>query len=181
MAPPPSILFSRYLGILAGVAALLAVACDGDPAAPPPAPATPAAFYPLHLGEAWTYERARTVRFIAFDGSEVEPPLEFRGTAERELVTTEELAGASYVVERQWLFEGGGVDTMTTWRRYRQAGSGFYRALVAFSIPLGSVPPLDSMVELTVLRYPLTVTSSWAATPGSATLSFAFWNGTRMR
>ena len=152
---------------MAGIAVVLALACDSDPAAPPPAP-PPAPFYPLRLGDAWTYERARTVRFVAFDGSEVDPPLEFRGTAERELTASEELAGESYVVERQWLFADGGVDTLTTWRRYRQDAFGLYRALVAFSIPPGSLPPLDSLSELTVLQYPLTLNSSWAASPGSA-------------
>jgi len=168
MAPSPTIVLARCLGTLAGIAFVLTLACDSDPAAPPPA-SPPAPFYPLRLGEAWTYERARTVRFIAFDGSEVEPRVEFHGTAERELTTTEELAGADYVVERQWLFADGGDDTVTTWRRYRQGASGLYRALVAFSVPPGSVPPLDSLSELTVLQYPLTLNSSWAASPGSAT------------
>ena len=170
MAPSPTIVLARCLGVFAGLAALLSLACDGDPASPPPVPLSPTLSYPLEVGEAWTYQRARTVHFIAFDGSEVDPPLEFQGTAERELLRTEELAGLSFLVERQWLFADGGVDTVTTWRRYRQNASGLYRAIVSVSIPPGSVPPLDSLTELTVLQYPITVASSWAATPGSTTI-----------
>ncbi len=168
MAPSPLIVPARCLGVLAGVVLLFALACDGDPTTPQPASSSVVSRYPLGVGESWTYQRTRTVRFIAFDGSEVEPRVEFHGNAERELFTTEELAGTAYVVERQWLFADSGDDTVTTWRRYRQDASGLYRALVALSIPPGSVPALASVAEMTVLQYPLTVARSWTAMPGSA-------------
>jgi hypothetical protein len=162
---------ARAALVTAAVLMGLAAGCEDEPVAPPPPPPEPAPFYPLTVGEAWTYDRARTVRFWALDGSgEVQPPIEFEGGAERELVTTEELAGVVYVVERQWFFADAGVDTVVTWRRYRQDDSGLYRAVLAFSIPPGSVPPVDSLSELTILRYPLAVGNEWPVSPGGATV-----------
>lgn len=160
---------ARFARVAFWVAACLVAGCE-DPAAPREETPAPTPFYPLSLGDAWTYDRARTTQFLDPNGGgEIRPPIELQATAERELISTEDLAGATYTVERQFFF-GDGTDTVMTWRRYRQDDSGLYRAAVSTTIPPGSVPPLDSLIELAILQYPLAVAAQWSVSPGSAAM-----------
>ena len=92
------------------------------------------AFYPLTIGNTWTYTGEFSMRIgsgSAYSASRDET---------RTIIGTEELFGREYMLEEQVLFAGslyGGVDTFTYWVRHRQDRAGLYEADVAMSDPPG--------------------------------------------
>jgi len=89
-------------------------------------------FYPLELGNHWTFERRFTAVFLEADGSTT-PVYDATTSIEAELVCVEMLNGRSYVVEHD--VETYGPDTFEQWVRMRQDASGLYEADVATNTP----------------------------------------------
>lgn len=99
------------------------------------------AFYPLAIGNTWTYTGEFSMRIgsgSAFSASRDET---------RTIIGTEELFGREYFLEEQLNIENSIFfpDTFTYWLRYRQDRAGLYEADVAMSDPPGE----DSGMELT--------------------------------
>lgn len=97
-------------------------------------------FFPLAIGNTWTYNAFRTERieddaFISLSTH----------TQRRELVGTEMLFGRGYVIEEWkswsplWAVVGSDDDTVRNWVRYRQDRAGFYEADVSLSQPPGAM------------------------------------------
>src|SRR5881296_2929127 len=60
--------------------------------------ASPVLFYPLDLGNHWTYARTFSVQIVPV-GAPPEPPRVFRSTMDADLVGTKERFGREYVVQ----------------------------------------------------------------------------------
>ena len=91
-------------------------------------------FYPLAIGNTWTYTGEFSMRFGS--GS----PYSSSKDETRTIIGTEALFGREYMLEEQVLIAGslfGGVDTFTYWVRRRQDRAGLYSADVAISDPPG--------------------------------------------
>ena len=86
-------------------------------------------FYPLQLGNHWSYERALSIYFDPEDGPP-DPAFGQRHQRDRDLVCVEQLSGSSYVVERI-----GSPVTPSFWVRYRQDEAGLYEADMDVSLP----------------------------------------------
>jgi hypothetical protein len=86
-------------------------------------------FYPLDLGNHWSYEHFLTLYFDPDDGPP-EPAFGISDQRERELVCVESFSGRSYIVEQQ-SFTGSPL----WWVRYRQDGTGLYEADVNIAMP----------------------------------------------
>ncbi|MEJ2721805.1 MAG: hypothetical protein P8181_11805 [bacterium] len=102
-------------------------------------------FYPLALGNHWTYERRFEIRIIPID--DAGEPLTgetrdvFEGTVERRLTGSEALFDRDYRVESLVLYVAGDPDTVREWRRYRQDRAGLYLADVSLHQPPAGSPP----------------------------------------
>jgi hypothetical protein len=77
-------------------------------------------FYPLQLGNHWAYDFVFNVSVVPFSGSPSE--FEVRERRERDLTCIEQLAGASYFIEKR-SFPGGAY-----WLPYRQDRAGLYES-----------------------------------------------------
>ena len=91
-------------------------------------------FYPLAIGNTWTYAGEFSMRFGS--GS----PYRSMKDETRTIIGTEVLFGREYMLEEQFLIAGslfGGVDTFTYWVRFRQDRAGLYAADVASGDPPG--------------------------------------------
>jgi hypothetical protein len=86
-------------------------------------------FYPLDLGNHWGYEHDLSV-YVIPDGGPPGPAFGLSDRRDRDLVCIEQLAGRSYVVERE-SYPGG----LFSWVRYRQDGAGLYEADINISLP----------------------------------------------
>jgi hypothetical protein len=93
-------------------------------------------FYPLDIGNTWTYEGEITLTY------EVGPPIVIETWQENMLVGTEERFGREYVLERERIIQDPDGSEFTNWIRYRQDKAGLYEA----DIPIAE-PPLDSESE----------------------------------
>ena len=91
-------------------------------------------FYPLSIGNTWTYTGERSMRFGAG------PAYTLSRDETRTITGTEELFGREYMLEEQFIIAGsvfGEDDTITYWLRHRQDRAGLYEADVAMSDPPG--------------------------------------------
>jgi len=162
-----SIMITRCLVRLCVLSLLAFPACDDSPV--DPGDDSEPYSYPLKLGTTAFHERSRLIRYYSLDGTrQVRPPIDLQAVSERTLIGVEEIAGNTYVVEREW-FYAEETDTVTSWRRMRQRNGGLYRADVPTSVSPGSVPPLDSIAEARLLAYPLALDAQWAQFPGGST------------
>lgn len=90
------------------------------------------AFYPLELGNHWTFQRHFTAAFRGSDGSTT-PFFDATTLIETELECVEALSGKNYVVEHDVeTFEN---QTFESWVRMRQDRSGLYEADVSTDLP----------------------------------------------
>jgi hypothetical protein len=113
-------------------------------------------FYPLAVGNEWTYRRTFTIEVDILGGTG-DPFVEtFEGTVERRIIGSEEVSGQVYLVEQSTLAANGQPDVSTTWTRFRQDHAGLYVADVATNDPPGSMPmgPRSPV-------FPFTVGKAW--------------------
>jgi hypothetical protein len=89
-------------------------------------------FYPLKLGNHWTFERHFTAVFVEDDGT-IAPIIDAHTGIESELVCEETIGGLSYIVEHD--VETFESEVFDNWVRMRQDAAGLYEADVATSIP----------------------------------------------
>jgi hypothetical protein len=104
---------------------------------------TPAAsrvreFYPLAVGNRWTYERTFTIVVEVLTGPPDKHVERFEGTVEREIIGAEIIDGVEYLVERSTLEINGQPNVRTTWLRFRQDRAGLYTADVSMNQPPAS-------------------------------------------
>ena len=86
-------------------------------------------FYPLEVGNHWSYERAIALFTIPVDGPPG-PVFGSRHPVDRDLVCVEQIGDQRYVVE-----QNGAPATPPWWVRYRQDGAGLYEADVTVALP----------------------------------------------
>ena len=82
-------------------------------------------FYPLQIGNHWSYDNSFTFQIEPFEGPP-SGPSELKGTTDVDLVGTEQQSGREYVVQRETQQFGSDV-TVTDWL-YRQDFSGLFNA-----------------------------------------------------
>lgn len=144
---------------------LLSAACsdDGGPSRivdPPPEPS----FYPLAIGNSWTYEITNTTRMEYLDGSKPPKTLVFQGSDTRTIIGMETIDGVEYFVEESVVTTNTDPDGSKSWRRYRQDDDGFYRSTVSTTVPaeLSGVAAADVQDnESRRIQYPLEVGAEW--------------------
>jgi hypothetical protein len=119
------------------------------------APGSGSRFFPLSIGNRWTYRGAFTLRLEGDSISEV-----YQYAEQRELIGYEELFGREYMVEtqKQWssILPFPPDNATTYWIRNRQDKAGLYEADYFISIPpdsgAGSLAPASSTERLDVLN-----------------------------
>lgn len=92
--------------------------------------ATKGPFYPLTVGNRWSYQGLDAVRLITF-GEPPSPPTEFVTNAEREILCSELTNDLVYMVEQTIQ----GSPSGPSWRRYRQDASGLYELDLVDNMP----------------------------------------------
>lgn len=100
-------------------------------------------FYPLSVGNVWTYHRAYTLVIEVIIGPPYSKVETYEGVVERRIVGTEDIDGVEYVVERMTLTPDGVPESRIRWTRYRQDHAGLYVADVPGSDP--PTPPADAL------------------------------------
>ena len=91
-------------------------------------------FYPLDIGNSWTYTGEISMTFGAG------PTYSLSRDETRTIIGTEELFGREYMLEEQVIIAGsifGPDDTITYWLRHRQDRAGLYEADIAMGDPPG--------------------------------------------
>lgn len=101
----------------------------------------PKGFFPLSIGNRWTYAGELTI--LMDDGV----PSVFERKEVRSLIGTEERFGREYVVEKQYNIDEDGDTLAPYWYRYRQDRAGLYTADIA-----ASEPPLDGFARAPYLH-----------------------------
>jgi hypothetical protein len=105
-------------------------------------------FFPLALGNQWTYDRRFEITIVDFDGST--DPLDdgttevFEATAKHTLTGIEEHFGRDYTVEARVIHVTGSPDTTRSWFRFRQDHAGLYQAMVSTREPPAGVSMGDN-------------------------------------
>lgn len=135
-------------------------------------------FYPLDIGNVWTYHSSFTLGFYDPDsGAELRADTTL-GDWRVELTGRETIGGVEYVIETAVVETASATDT--SWVRLRQDKNGLYRADVPRRIPPGSdqlAVYTDPPPEIVRLRYPLETGASWelfpAPSPPTATVEAA--------
>lgn len=112
-------------------------------------PASQPGFYPLTVGNRWTYSRVIDLRLIP-NGWEAPPPEHYESTIVRQIIGTTEFEGRTYMEE--WSTDPGPFQTSNY---YRQDASGLYeryrfirastgaRVRNAFVNALAGIPPVE--------------------------------------
>ncbi len=99
-------------------------------------------FYPLIVGNLWTYQGGNVLRAVNGDGGAPWDDLQFAFQESRHLIGTTHHEGTAYVVEEQvdrYIPEGE-YGPYTAWFRYRQDPMGLFGLDTLLLVP----PPLDS-------------------------------------
>lgn len=144
----------------------LSACSSDDPVTPAVTPPVNEGYVPLAVGDSWTFQATQT-RTTEFQNRPSPPPEVSVLTGDYSIVTTEELSGATYSVQKR-AFLSGGVVTVTTWIRYRQDADGLYVAPVPFNQPPTLrttyfieefAPPVEG--ERIELLYPLETDATW--------------------
>jgi hypothetical protein len=147
------------LAFVAGV-----VGCTGDTSGPGQAPVE-SGFYPLQIGNGWSYAYTSELRFFNADSGALLDEDGRVGTGDVTLDRTEQVGGTAYVVERTVAVEPGAAAD-TTWVRLRQDDTGLFRADLSNRVPPDSANAATAPAELTRLRYPLAPGAQWVLLPG---------------
>jgi len=100
-------------------------------------------FYPLSVGNVWSYHRAYTLVIEVIIGPPYKKVETYEGVVERRIVGTEDIDGVEYVVERMTLTPNDEPKSSIRWTRYRQDHAGLYVADVPGSDP--PTPPPDAL------------------------------------
>lgn len=98
-------------------------------------------FYPLQLGDRWSYDRTFSFQVIPASG-EAESPQVLHSTIAAEIVGYEDMFGRRYTVQENREVEDGGFSDLS-WYRFRQDISGLYEADVSIHQPPVLVVPND--------------------------------------
>jgi hypothetical protein len=97
-------------------------------------------FYPLAVGNEWTYQRTFRIEVEILDGAGDPVAKTFEGTGERRIIGREEISGREYFVEQSTLAVNGRPNVTMTRTRFRQDHAGLYVADVAADARSGSMP-----------------------------------------
>jgi hypothetical protein len=100
-------------------------------------------FYPLAVGNSWTYERKHTVEFEVIEGPPYHEVRDFEGIYERRIVGIEAIDGIEYEVEQATLTASDRTDTVRTWAGLRQDHAGLYGAGITITEPADLPAPDD--------------------------------------
>ena len=138
---------------------LFASGCEDDAPLSPLPPES--GFYPLAVGNKWSYTWTGTLRKVS-DGDTTEVS-SGQLLAERELVRTEELNGLQYIVELNRIIDARGPDTTAVWERYlRQDEAGLYSIIPPDTMQAHTTAAAGPIAgEFTVLAYPLQPGTKW--------------------
>jgi hypothetical protein len=158
------------LPILCFVAAFAAGCGDNGsrPSKSPEYPPVPSLFYPLDIGNTWTYQSSFSLGFYDADSGAPIRTDTTRGTWNVELTGSERVGGVEYVVETTVVTSDSGEDT--TWVRLRQDDEGLYRADISRRLRPGSgaiAGITDPPFERVRLRYPLETGAQWDLIPAT--------------
>ncbi len=126
-------------------------------------------FYPLEVGNEWSYEETFVVHFYNADSGALLDADTLVGISDVRLDGTESIAGITYVTESTVFRAGVGADT--TWLRLRQDAEGLFRAYVPSSVPPGDVQASEPPLELMRLRYPVATGAEWTVFSDSPTVT----------
>jgi hypothetical protein len=147
------------------------VGCSDDAARPtdgtggePPLP-----FYPLDIGNAWSYDERFVVRFFNADSGALLDADTLGAIGDVRLDSTESIAGVTYVIESTVFRTATTADT--TWLRLRQNSEGLFRAYISGRVPPGEVHAQEPPLELIRLRYPLAPAEEWILFSGPPTVT----------
>jgi hypothetical protein len=157
---PIRLLFVLVIGATAG--------CGDDATRPASGGGQTSPFYPLELGNAWSYEDTFVVHFFNADSGALLDADTAVAISEVRLDTTESIGGITYVTEST-VFRGG-TAADTTWRRLRQDSEGLFRAYISTRVPPGDVQTSDPPLELVRLRYPVAIGAEWTVFSGPPTV-----------
>ena len=158
----------RYLPYLLCLAVLAGACASDDPAAPPPPGPANEGYVPLAEGDTWIWRVTQTRTTTVISGGSSPPPEITTIDGEYSIVGTEDIAGATYSVQRR-VFVDEKDASVTTYVRYRQDESGLYTA----NVPEIQPPAVEtyallmeevSMIgagERVQLRYPLQTDATW--------------------
>ncbi|UCH84507.1 MAG: hypothetical protein JSW50_02100, partial [Candidatus Latescibacterota bacterium] len=105
----------------------------------PEEPPRARSFYPLTLGNQWTYETRFEITITDVDKTTAGSTQIFEAVEDRSLNGLENRYGRIYVIESSQAFADGRPDTIRSWIRYRQDHAGLYVANVSIL-----EPPRDS-------------------------------------
>lgn len=145
--------------------------CAGDATRPEEAgPVVVSDFYPLQIGNAWSYQYTSDVRFLNADSGALLDQLTRAGVGEVTIDRTEKIGDVTYIVERTVAVEPGQPPD-TTWVRLRQDGTGLYRANLSNRLPPDGTNMTGHPAEITRLRYPLAPGTQWTVFSGPPEVS----------
>jgi len=131
-------------------------------------PPSPSLFYPLDIGNTWTYQSSYARGFYDPDSGAAIKTDTTEAQWDVSLTGSETIGGVEYIVETTVVTVD--TDPDTTWVRLRQNVHGLYRAEIPRRLRPGSAAITgitDPPSERVRLRYPLEAGAHWDVVPGS--------------